>query len=102
MILNGTTLAIGQRPAFCKDIDIVSSTFDSLAHDLLCLSPSVERCSIDPVHSLVQGGLNGSNGRFLILGSPPDPPFRGSAYRSGSYPDFGNLKIALAKTSSLE
>src|SRR6266699_2777499 len=69
MILNGTTLAIGQRPAFCKDIDIVSSTFDSLAHDLLCLSPSVERCSIDPVHSLVQGGLNGSNGRFLILRS---------------------------------
>src|SRR5438034_4213430 len=102
MILNGTTFAIWQRPAFRKDINIVSSAFDRLAHDLLCFTPSVERCSIDPVHSLVHGGAYRLNGRFLVLWSPPDPPFRGRANGSGSYSDFGNLETALAKTSSLD
>src|SRR2546430_14858760 len=101
MILNGTTFAIWQRPAFRKDIDIVSSTFDRLAHDLLRLSPAVERCSIYPVHSLVQGGGKGFHGRFLVLGTPPNLPFRGCANGSGSYSYFGTLEIALAKIYSV-
>src|SRR5207247_3407183 len=96
MILNGTTLAIGQRPAFRKDIDIVSSTFDRFPHDLLCLSPSVERCSIYLVHSLVPGGLYGFNGRFLVLASPLNPLCRLLVIWCGCYSVFTSLEIALA------
>src|SRR2546428_4613 len=102
MVLNGAALAIGQRSAFRKDVDIVSSTFDRLAYDLLCFSPSIEGSCIDPVHSLVDGSLNCLNGRFFVLWAPPDPPFRSRAYWSASYSDFGDLEIALAKTPSLE
>src|SRR5207245_3027040 len=99
---NRNPFTIGQRPTFRKDVDVVSPIFDSLAYDLLCLSPSVEWRGVDPVDSFVQGGADRLDGRFFVLGSPPDSPLRGRAYRSSSYSDFGNLEIALAKTSSLK
>ncbi len=60
-IFHRASFSIWQGPALCEDENVVPSTFDSFAHNLLCPSPPVEACGINPVHAEVQGRPDSAN-----------------------------------------
>ncbi len=101
-VFSPPSLLVGERAAFCKDVDPVALALQGFAYDLLSSSPAIKGGGINPVDAKIERHVDSADSFAFILWSPVDAPTGMRADGGGADTYAGNLKLAQAESAGFE